>query len=244
MGALNVSKQASLLTSRQRRVLEYVRAQVREKGVPPSVREIADRFGFRSTRSAFDHLRALQRKGRIRRRKGHRGLVVVGSEKGTGEPETLRVRDGRGNEAGQSDVQYSVSGCRIRMEGVSRGLPIVGTIAAGTPLLAEQNLEGYADFDHFFGRREDLFLLRVRGDSMIDAGIWDGDHVVVRRQARVDNGEVAVVLLEDEATVKRFFLERGRVRLQPANDSMEPIWIERGGGCQVLGKVIGVVRKT
>jgi repressor LexA len=125
-----------------------------------------------------------------------------------------------------------------------RGQPLVGTVPAGTPVMAEENFEGYLDLNEYFGRGDGTFLLRVRGESMVGAGIHDGDLVVVRYQKEVARGEIGVVFLDGEATVKRIFPEKGGCRLQPENPSMEPVYIRRGEAeFTVAGKVIGVIRR-
>ncbi|MBI4231451.1 MAG: transcriptional repressor LexA [Planctomycetes bacterium] len=215
------------LTDRQREIVEFVRGETVRAGVPPSVREIARRMRIRSTRTVFDHLKALERKGVLRRRPGHRGLVLAGrpvveapaGREGTDRPPAARPR----------------------------GIPLVGRVAAGGPTLAAEEIEGYMEFDTFFGPSDDLFLLRVVGDSMIDAGIWDGDFVVVRRAPKVPEGAVGVVLLdEEEATVKRVFMDAEGLRLEPANERYRPIRVGRSDGrnVRILGEVVGVVRRA
>lgn len=202
------------LTDRQKQIVRFVREETARYGVPPSVREIARRIRVRSTRTVFDHLKALERKGVLRRRRGHRGLVLSGA----------------GREAPGEKP---------------RGIPLLGRVAAGGPTLAEESVEGYMELDSFFGPSDGLFLLRVAGDSMIDAGIWDGDYAVVRRAARVPDGTVAVVLLdEEEATVKRVFRDAAGLRLEPANDRLQPILVDPQRPARVLGEVVGVVRKV
>jgi len=128
----------------------------------------------------------------------------------------------------------------------AQGVPIVGRVAAGEPILAEENVEGYADLNEFFGLREDVFLLRVSGDSMIDEGIMDGDYVAVQPGDKIENGRIGVVLLEDEATVKRIYIQRGRIALQPANKAAgyKTRYVKRGNErVRIVGKVIGCIRK-
>jgi len=128
----------------------------------------------------------------------------------------------------------------------AQGVPIVGRVAAGEPILAEENVEGYADLNEFFGLREDVFLLRVSGNSMIDEGIMDGDYVAVQPGDKIENGRIGVVLLEDEATVKRIYIQRGRIALQPANKAAgyKTRYVKRGNErVRIVGKVIGCIRK-
>ena len=184
------------LTSRQREVLEFVRTFSERHGVPPAVREIADRFGF-TARAAFDHLKALERKGMLERRvtdkRASRTLVLPGSRR-----ERRSTRD---------------------------GIPILGRIAAGTPILAVENREDIIPLasDWLGAQGQDVFALRVRGDSMIEAHIVDGDLVLVRRQEAATPGEIVAVLLDGEATVKRFARDGGSVVLKPEHPTMKPI---------------------
>jgi repressor LexA len=202
------------LTARQQEILSFIRTFSDREGVPPTVREIGDRFKM-TPRAAFDHLAALERKGALERRvtsrRASRALVLSNRK---------TVAD-------------------------SAGIPILGRVAAGVPLLAEENHEGVLPVlaSALPSRGEDLFALRVRGDSMIDAHIVEGDLVVVRRQEAAQDGDIVVALVGDEATVKRFGRERQRVLLKPENPAMRPIVIGPGGpNVRILGKVIGLVR--
>jgi repressor LexA len=205
-----------LLTGRQQEIWDYLVSYVDEHGYPPTVREIGERVGLASPSTVHAHLANLERAGYLRRDPTKpRALELTG----------LRRRDARPEPAQQ--------------------LPLVGEIAAGGPLLAEQNIEEYVAFPEQLVRGGADFLLRVKGDSMIDAGIFDGDLVVVRRSDTAVNGEIVVALAGDdesaeEATVKRYFRENGRIRLQPENESLEPIYAQH---VQVLGKVVGVFRQ-
>lgn len=202
------------LTARQREILDFVRAFAEREGVPPTVREIGARFRI-TPRAAFDHLAALERKGSLERRAT------------TGRASRSLIPSGR------------------RAPVPVRSVPILGRIAAGQPLLAEENREGtlpIAD-SALPGRGEDIFALRVRGDSMIDAHIIDGDLVLVRRQDSVEPGEIVVVLVEDEATVKRFSRDGTLIVLKPEHPTMAPIVVDPSRQrVQVLGKVVGLVR--
>ncbi len=201
-----------MLTARQREIWEFVVDYVGRRGYPPTVREIGDAVGLASPSTVHAHLANLERSGLLRRDPTKpRALELVGHERA--EP--------------------------------TRRLPLVGDIAAGGPLLAEENVEGYLGVPEPLSRGGEEFLLRVKGDSMIGAGMLDGDYVVVQRQSNARNGDIVVALAgadesADEATVKRFFRENGRVRLQPENDALEPIYADH---VQVLGKVIGVFRR-
>ena len=211
-----------MLTSRQREIYEYVSRYVDEHGYPPTVREIGDAVGLASPSTVHAHLANLERTGYLRRDPTKpRALELVGRER-RGEPVVL----------GEAR--------KVRV------LPLVGRIAAGGPLLADQNVEDRLAVPELLssGSGEE-FLLRVRGESMVEAGILPGDFVVVRRQQTAQNGEIVVALVGDdeaseEATVKRFFREDGRIRLQPENASLAPLYPEH---VQILGKVVGVFRR-
>jgi repressor LexA len=206
-----------MVTERQRAILDYLRGFVDEHGYPPTVREIGEAVGLRSPSTVHAHLAQLERAGFIRR--------------DPTKPRALELTDRRREaEEAAPDVHR---------------LPLVGEIAAGGPLLAEQNIEDYMAVPEPLARGGEEFLLRVRGDSMINAGILDGDFVVVQRRQDARDGEIVAALAGpdetgDEATVKRFFREDGRIRLQPENDALEPIYADY---VQILGKVIGVFRQ-
>jgi repressor LexA len=201
------------LTDRQREILDFIKAEMRRKGYPPTVRDIGQAVGLSSSSTVHSHLNALEAKGLIKRDPSKpRALEVIGHDR-----ETVVTT----------------------MRGV-RELPVLGAVAAGVPMLAEENIEGTIPLPTEVVREDSTFVLRVKGDSMIDAGIFDGDFVVVRQQPTADNGDIVVALLEDEATVKRYFRESDRIRLQPENDSMEPIYVR---DVTILGKVVAVFRR-
>jgi repressor LexA len=208
-----------MLTGRQREIFDFLSEYVRGHGYPPTVREIGEAVGLASPSTVHAHLANIERAGLIRRDPTKpRALELVG-----------RDRDG-----GSSRDSKLLS------------LPLLGEIAAGGLLLAEQDVEDYLEVPELLAAGGADFLLRVKGESMIQAGILDGDYVVVRRQQDARNGDVVVALAGDdeaaeEATVKRFFREDGRVRLQPENDALEPIYAQH---VEVLGKVIGVFRQV
>ena len=210
---------ARALTARQKAILDFIRAETARSGFPPTIREIGARFGLRSTGSVRDHLRALESKGHIdRHRRLSRGITLRPARR-TAQPASPRPLP-------------------------RPAIPLLGDIAAGSPNLAVETPDNLLGIDPAFFGGGEVFALRVKGDSMIDAGIYEGDHVIVRRQATAENGEIVVALLGDEATVKRFFHERRRVRLQPENKSMKPIYLEPGDAdLQILGRVVGVMRK-
>jgi repressor LexA len=206
-----------MLTGRQREIFDYLSEYVRERGYPPTVREIGEAVGLASPSTVHAHLANLERAGLLKRDPTKpRALELVGRDRG-GREESKLV-----------------------------SLPLVGEIAAGGPLLAEDNVEDYLEVPELLAAGGADFLLRVKGESMIQAGILDGDYVVVRKQQDARDGDVVVALagedeVTDEATVKRFFREGGRVRLQPENDALEPIYAPH---VQILGKVIGVFRQV
>ena len=203
------------LTARQREIFEYIRNMIRTKGRPPSIREIGESFQIHSTNGVRAVLEALERKGYIRRdRYTSRGIELL-----------------------KEPLEQMLSGRY-------REVFWVGRVAAGTPIWAEQNIEGSFLLDREFVPGEEVFSLRVRGDSMIDAGIYDGDFVLVKRQPHADPGDVVVAQIGDEATVKKFFPERRRIRLEPANPEYGPIVVERDApGFAIAGKVIGLLRR-
>lgn len=198
------------LKPQQQRVLDFICREVAERGYPPSVREICRALGFRSSSTAHHYLEKLEELGYL--------------ERIAARPRAIRVL----KPAGVSRLPQ----CRY--------VPLLGRIRAGQPLLAEENLEGYLPLPADFAAGGEYFVLRVEGESMLGAGIRDGDFVIVRRQKMVENGEIAALLLGDEATVKRFYQEKDLVRLQPANDQFEPILTRE---VEILGKVTGLFRR-
>jgi repressor LexA len=207
-----------MVSERQREIYDFIVAYARKHGYPPTVREIGARVGLASPSTVHVHLAKLEQAGYLRRDPTKpRALELVGCDRGEAAP------------AGR----------------VAPVLPLVGEIAAGSPLLAEQNVEDYLAVPEPLAKGEDEFLLRVRGDSMIQVGIMSGDYVVVRRQQTAANGDVVAALVGDdetasEATVKTFYRENGRIRLQPENDELEPLYPEH---VQILGKVVGLFRR-
>lgn len=186
------------------KILSFIKDEIQTKGYPPSVREICQAVGFKSTSSVHGYLRDLEREGLLRR--------------DATKPRAMELTD---NPKG-------------------RIVPLVGRVTAGIPILAEENIEDEIVLPQEMVRGEDVFALRVEGTSMIEAGILNGDVVVVRRQANADNGDIVVAMIEDEATVKRIFYEEQRVRLQPENCTMDPIYAEE---VTVLGKVVALFRE-
>jgi repressor LexA len=198
------------LTPRQAQILEYIQREVRSKNYPPSVREIGEAVGLSSSSTVHAHLAKLESKGYIRR--------------DPTKPRAIELLDDDHSPAFIHDVV---------------NVPVVGQVTAGEPILAQQNIEDYFPLPKQMVHRDTVFLLKVRGDSMVNAGIMDGDYVIVRQQASANNGEIVVAMLEEEATVKRYFRESDHIRLQPENDLYEPL---RSPHISVVGKVIGVFR--
>lgn len=199
------------LTEQQQKVLDYIREHIAAKGFPPSVREIGDAIGLSSSSTVHGHLNRLEEKGYIRR-----------------DPTKPRAMEVVGDERPSRPTWY---------------VPVMGKVAAGLPILAQQNIEDFMPLPQGFVRGTDpaeLFFLEVQGDSMILAGILDGDHILVRRQPTARNGEIVVAMVEGEATCKRFYKEQGRFRLKPENPYMDDMWFDE---VEVLGKVVGVVRR-
>jgi len=199
-------------TDKQLRVLEYVKEQIRMNGYAPSVREICQALGLKSTSTVHGYLARLQKKGLL--------------QKVASKPRTIRVMD-------NSKDKFYASKEMI-------DIPIIGKVAAGQPLLAVESVEDTFPLPVEFVGGVESFMLKVRGDSMIEAGILDGDLVLVKKQNVAENGDIVVALINDEATVKTFFKEKDHIRLQPQNSFMQPIIVSN---CIILGKVSGVFRK-
>jgi repressor LexA len=202
---------AKNLSPRQRRILEYINHHIEEKGYPPTVREIGESVGLRSSSTVHGHLKALEASGHILR--------------DAALTRAIRVPD---TEALVTRIRNLVS------------LPLLGKVAAGQPIFAEENVEDRFTLPSDWVSGDNCFMLRVKGDSMVEDGILDGDLVIVRQQNTADNGETVVGLIGDEATVKRFYRESGHIRLQPANSAMSPIFAD---DVTILGRVVGVVRR-
>lgn len=207
------------LTKRQEQTLAFIRSSIEERGYPPTLREIGEHMGIKSTNGVNDHLRALERKGYLRREDMKSRALKLVDEKG--KPA-----------ASNSDEMVEIQ--------------VVGRVAAGAPLLAEENVVDSVRIDKMLVRGgKDVFGLRVAGDSMVDAGIFSGDYIFVRRQPTADRGDIVVALIGDEATVKYYYPERDYVRFQPANGQMAPILVRASDfkPTMLLGKVVGVFRR-
>lgn len=210
------------LGKRQLAIYDFIRTYSTEHGYPPSVREIGAAVGLASPSTVHMHLKVLEEHGLIRR--------------DSKKPRTIEVVDKQASSADDQAPQASIS------QDVDRNLislPLVGRVAAGTPILAEQNVEETLTLPTSIVGDASSFILRVRGESMINAGIFDGDYIVVKEQRDAHNGEIVVALIDDSATVKTFYRERDRVRLQPENDSMDPIYVDDP---VILGRVTALIR--
>lgn len=210
---------ARKITKRQQQIYEYIKSYQKEKGYPPSVREMAAAVGLSSPSTVHAHLNSLEERGLIKRDKT--------------KPRAIEVF----NEDGSSVKLATVA------EVPSRGtvtLPLVGRVAAGLPILAEQNIEDSFTVPTEIATDACSFVLEVHGESMINVGIYNGDYIIVREQHSASNGEIVVAMIDGEATVKTFYKEQGRVRLQPENDTMEPIYAENP---TILGSVVALMRR-
>ncbi len=197
------------ISKKQSEILEFIKERILEKGYPPAVREICEAVNLKSTSSVHAHLETLEKNGYIRR--------------DPTKPRAIEI----------CDDSFQL----VRHEMTS--IPIVGTVAAGQPILAEENIEGYFPIPVDMAPNAESFVLKVKGDSMINVGIFSGDQIFVERTNVARNGDTVVALVDDSATVKTFYKENGHIRLQPENDDMEPIIVDN---CEILGKVYGVFR--
>lgn len=197
------------ITAKQQEILDYIKQRILERGYPPAVREICEAVHLKSTSSVHSHLETLEKNGYIRR--------------DPTKPRAIEIID--------DSFQM------VRHEMAS--IPIIGTVAAGQPILAEQNIEGYFPIPTEMVPAGESFILRVKGDSMINAGIFNGDQIFVQSCNTAQNGDTVVALIDDSATVKTFYKEDGHIRLQPENDTMAPIIVDHA---EILGKVYGVFR--
>ncbi len=197
------------ITAKQQQILNYIKDEILQKGYPPAVREICEAVNLKSTSSVHSHLETLEKNGYIRR--------------DPTKPRAIEICD--------DNFQM------VRTEMVS--IPVIGQVAAGQPILAEENIESYFPVPAEMVPGGESFALKVKGDSMINVGIYNGDQIFVKCCQTADNGDTVVALIDDSATVKTFYKEDGHIRLQPENDSMDPIIVEN---CQILGKVFGIFR--
>ena len=197
------------ISDKQKEILEYIKNEILNKGYPPTVRDICEAVHLKSTSSVHAHLETLEKNGYIRR--------------DPTKPRAIEIVDDNFN--------------LTRREVVN--VPIVGKVAAGQPILATENIDSYFPIPSEFMPNSESFILKVKGESMINAGIFDGDNIIVQKQASAHNGDMVVALVDDSATVKTFYKEADHIRLQPENDTMDPIIVP---DCTILGKVFGVFR--
>ena len=197
------------ISAKQQEILEYIKETILKKGYPPAVRGICEAVSLKSTSSVHSHLETLEENGYIRR--------------DPTKPRAIEILDDHFN--------------LTRREVAN--IPLIGSVAAGQPILAQENIENYFPVPVDLIPNQEAFILKVKGESMINAGILDGDHIIVAQQETADNGDIVVALLDDSATVKRFYRENSQIRLQPENDTMEPIYAT---DVQILGKVVGLLR--
>ena len=197
------------ISDKQKEILEYIKSEILNRGYPPAVRDICEAVHLKSTSSVHSHLETLEKNGYIRR--------------DPTKPRAIEIIDDTFN--------------LVRREVVN--VPLLGRVAAGQPLLAVENIEAYFPVPSEYIPNEETFMLRVTGESMVNAGIFDGDNILVQRQSTAEDGDMVVALVDDSATVKTFYKEEGHYRLQPENHAMEPIIVD---DCTILGKVFGVFR--
>lgn len=199
------------ITPKQQEILDFLKKEILNKGYPPAVREICEAVHLKSTSSVHSHLETLEKNGYIRR--------------DPTKPRAIEIMD--------DSFNY------LRTETEIASIPVIGTVAAGQPLLAVENVTDYFPFPADLLPNEETFILKVKGDSMINIGIYDGDYLIVEKKNTARNGDIVVALVDDSATVKRFYKEDGRYRLQPENDYMEPIIVDQ---VEILGKAIRLIR--
>ena len=214
------------LTKRQQEILDFIALSIDDRGYPPTLREIGEHFGIKSTNGVNDHLKALEKKGYLRREdlksRAMRPVTPISSARANRQPAAARMDD-----------EYV-------------DVPILGRVAAGEPLLAVENVEDTVKVDRFFiGNNREVFALRVVGESMIEDGIYSGDYVFVKKAPTANKGDTVVAMIEGEATVKRYYPEGERIRFQPANAAMAPIYVHKRDfrAVDIIGIVVGVYRK-
>src|SRR5687767_5567582 len=226
---------ADALTQRQREILDFISASIMERGFPPTLREIGEHFHIRSTNGVNDHLKALEKKGHLRREDLKSRAMRPVLPDGTGEVVPLRrAPHGTGN------VQL------LPADDEMAEIPILGRVAAGQPILAVEAATDTVRIDRvLIGGHREVFGLRIVGESMIEDGIFDGDYVFVKKTPTAKDGEIVVAMIEGEATVKRYYPEGDRIRFQPANSNMEPIYVHRSDlrSVDIIGIVVGIYRK-
>jgi len=225
------------LTDRQLEVLRFIATEIDERGYPPTIREIGEALDIASTNGVNDHLKALERKGYLQRDPVKSRALI---------PTSAARHILGGSRASESNVVSLASRRDARQPARMVEIPILGRVAAGQPILAQEHIEDTVQVDSFFlGTSKRVYGLRVQGDSMIGDGILSGDYIFVKKQLQADDGEIVVALIDDEATVKRVYFEGDRVRFQPSNPRMAPIYVRREDfkNTMILGVVVGVYRK-
>ena len=200
------------ISRKQQEILQFIKDSILSRGFPPAVREICDGVGLKSTSSVHAHLESLEKNGYIRR--------------DPSKPRAIEILDDEFNLTRREMVQ----------------VPMIGCVAAGTPILAQENIEGYFPVPAEYMPKDQSFMLKVKGESMIGAGIFDGDNLLVRQTATAKNGDIIVALLDDSATVKTYYKEKDHIRLQPENETMDPIIVTEKDRLRILGKAFGVFR--
>lgn len=210
----------SILTKRQQQIFDFILSSIDKFGYPPSIPEIQEEFSFKSPNAAHDHLETLERKGYIYRRSHKSRSIEILNR--------ISLKDNKNN-ANDNVTE----------------IPIIGIISAGNPIFAQENIEGTIFVDKSIVKNsKEMFVLRVKGTSMVNAGILDGDFVLVHQQPIAEQGEIVVALIENDATVKRFYRDKNNIRLQPENDTMEPIIIDsKENNVKIIGKIEAVIRK-
>ena len=217
------------LTQRQQEVFNFIEEKIEEWGYPPTIREIGEHLGIRSTNGVADHLKALKRKGYLTQR-GQKSRTLI---------PTRPTNDLSAESSGAVRVLVPKSNSTLT-------IPILGRCAAGEPILAEEHAEGSLSVDSFLvGENKKVFALKIVGESMIEDGIFDGDYIFVQKRQVAQSGDIVVVVIDNEATCKRYFPEKNRIRLQPANKTMPPIYVRQEDfrDVQIMGTVTGVYRK-
>ena len=209
------------ISVKQREILEFIKSEILQRGYPPAVREICEAVHLKSTSSVHSHLETLEKNGYIRRDPTKPRAIEIMDD----DFQSVRL-------GSSENISNAISTEMVN-------IPIVGTVAAGRPILAQENIESYFPMPVHMVPNAETFVLKVKGDSMINVGIYDGDSIFVEKCETARNGDMVVALVEDSATVKTFYKENGHYRLQPENDTMDPIIVDE---CQVLGKVFGVFR--
>ena len=246
---------AEILTERQRNILAYISSSINDRGFPPTLREIGEHFGIRSTNGVNDHLKALEKKGHLRREdlksRAMRPVYQVDPEPRSDEAGadiiSLASRAAARNNSASATMMKAIGNVElIDADDDLVAIPIMGRVAAGQPILAVENVEDTVRVDRvLLGGNREVFGLRIVGESMIDDGIFDGDFVFVKKTPTAKSGEIVVAMIDGEATVKRYFPEGDNIRFQPANTNMAPIIVRKAEfkSVDIIGIVVGVYRK-